>query len=50
MAAVRRTLDTNICSYVLRRRTAPMAGRFAQNVLEFLRVSGLAVEEWDMKR
>ena len=30
MSTLRRTLDTNICSYVLRRRPASMVERFAQ--------------------
>ena len=48
MSAMRRTLDTNICSYVLRRRPASMVERFVQNMREFVRVPGLAVEEWDL--
>ena len=48
MSAMRQTLDTNICSYVLRRRLATMVERFADNVREFLRIPGLAVEEWDL--
>ena len=45
---MRQMLDTNICSYILRRRPASMVERFADNVREFLRVPGLAVEEWDL--
>ncbi len=51
---MKRMLDTNICSHVLRRHPPGMLERFSRleqatrpnNARECLRVPGLAVEEW----